>query len=226
MSALSIVAWAIAAVYALHCGLLIYAASTASGVYAARLKFVTLVPFNVAVTWFSLITAPVTALFVQRNGWLPWWLKWVSTHDEWLYGLSTQIGREPMPITWLQRYLTAARWIRRNPAYHFAHHVCGYRQARQIAGSNRDVQDAKLIVGGQEVQTLDVADRLVGIYAYAPWGDAFFVTADIPLGFKTLRIGAGWKLWRNTPQGSTDQRASDPDGVSMMATKIGFIENV
>lgn len=216
---------AILAVYTLHCALLIYAASTVQGISAAVVKYIALVPFNVAATWFSLLTADVTSLFAQRNGWLPWWLKWVSTHDEWLFGLSTQIGIEPMPTTWWRRYRSAASWIRRNPSYHFAHHVCGYRQANQIAGSNKDIQSAVLTVAGVEVQTLTPADRLLGTYAHAPWGDAFFVNVDIPLGFKTLRIGAGWKLWRNTPQGSTDPRASDPDGVSMMATKIGLIEN-
>lgn len=217
----------LAALLVLQCTLLIAAAwwgtRHQAGLLAARCKYTALVPLATAATWLTMFTAPAIALFAMPNGWLPWWLKWASTHDEWLFGLATQIRVEPMPRTWTQRWWAATRWLWRNPAYHFAHHVCGYRQANHIAGSNRDIQSAVLTVAGVKVQTLTPADRLVGIYAAAPWGNAFFVNVDFNLGFKTIRVGAGWKLWRNTPQGSTDPRAGDPDGVSMMATKIGLI---
>jgi hypothetical protein len=112
MTAPTITAWALAAIYTLHCALPIGAAWWGNrgvpNMLAAKCKYTVLVPISTAVTWAVYLTADVIAAAHMRNGWLPWWLKWASTHDAWLWGMHTQVALEPMPVTWWQRYRSAA----------------------------------------------------------------------------------------------------------------------
>ena len=171
--------------------------------WAALLKYTALVPLNVAATYAAMLLAPLLAALARPNGWLPFWAKWASTHDEWLYGYATQIGTEPIAATVLARYWQRVRWIWRNPAYHFAHHVCGYKARRGIASRTSDVRNAT-ITGDRDAGT--------PMFATAAWGDAFYVELVL---FGKVRVGTGWKLWRGD--------VYDPDGVCMMATKIGWV---
>jgi hypothetical protein len=163
----------------------------------ALVRFAVFAPFAVAATFLSLLFAPVIAVF-QHGGWLPWWLRWASTHDEWLFGLSTQINSEPLPASWVDKWWSATRWIWRNPAYHFSHHFLGYKARRGVYRAMQDgVADA--VISG---------DRAVGFIGRAVWGDAFYY--EVRIG--KFMVGVGWKLWR------TDQQ--DADGICMLATKI------
>ena len=210
MSALNVLTLVILGLYTLHCTLLIAAAwyffitrgsfkLLTKAALSPLFKYTALVPLNIAATYAAMILAPLFAALARPNGWLPWWLKWASTHDEWLYGMATQIGTEPIATKLLGRYWQRVRWIWRNPAYHFAHYVCGYKARRGVASRTADVQNA-VIVGNRAEDT--------PMFAVAPWGNAFYVE-PVLLGF---RFGLGWKLWR------TD--AQDPDGICMMACKI------
>jgi hypothetical protein len=168
------------------------------GLAAALLRFIFFVPISVLGTWLAFLGAPVYALF-SWHGRLIHPLRFLSTHDEWLYGMVTQIHRYPMPSNIFKRYWLRVLWILRNPAYHLAHHMLGYAARRVQATATADVRNAT-IVGSRED----------GFIATAVWGDAF----SVPVYLFGLRVEVGWKLWRGDNL--------DPDGTCMLATKVSF----
>lgn len=154
--------------------------------------------FAIAVAMVAFFGAPLWALLCWR-GQLLWPIRFLGTHDEWMYGMVTQIKRYPMPDNIFGKYCARLQWIMRNPGYGFAHWAVGYpaRRVRTVA----PVSDAKITM-----------DFYGDMYAKASWFDAFCATTF----FWRVKVTVGWKLWRTDIQ--------DPDGRCMLATKVKWIK--
>jgi len=77
------------------------------------LIYILLVPVSLLLTLLAVILAPVLPLFV-KDGWLPSWLSWFQTPDNWLYGDDTFMSLHT------RNYWSMVQWLWRNPCYSFA----------------------------------------------------------------------------------------------------------
>jgi hypothetical protein len=88
-------------------------------------------PLNIIMAIIGGLGSPIWALFVQENGHLPRWLKYLDTPD------NTADGDEPFKehhapyrgdnITRWQRYVNRVFWYFRNPAYSFDWDVLAFQ---------------------------------------------------------------------------------------------------
>jgi hypothetical protein len=77
------------------------------------LLYLIFVPINLLTTIAGVILAPILPAFA-KNGWLPTWLNWFQTPDNWLYGDLTFMSLHK------KNYWSEILWLWRNPAYGFA----------------------------------------------------------------------------------------------------------
>lgn len=76
--------------------------------------YLALMAFALPLQIFAMVAAPVIALFVNKDGNLPWWLKWFQTPDATCFD-EMWVAEHP---NW-SKYKIAWTWIARNPAYGF-----------------------------------------------------------------------------------------------------------
>jgi hypothetical protein len=74
-----------------------------------------LLPISILVTLLAYLLAPVTALFVRKDGTLPYPLSYLGTTD------NSNWGDEGHEVRWKfeHSYMQACAWLFRNPAYGF-----------------------------------------------------------------------------------------------------------
>lgn len=127
----------------------------------------------------AIIFADVIALFVDKDGNLPKWLRWFQTPDAPCWGASFWKEQHPDYST---RQLCSS-WLRRNPAQGFD----------QFIKAKVTTQTEVKVRGN-----LDISDGVYGV----PIGGWFLVTganvfqfnAIIPTRFFCIDIGLGWRL--------------------------------
>lgn len=93
------------------------------------LKWLDLLPFDMAMKVVGLIAAPFVSLFVDKNGFLPNWLAWFETPDSNMFGYTGDMGFwEDHCLdtkTWLGRWWVCTLWQWRNTSHGFSVYVLG-----------------------------------------------------------------------------------------------------
>jgi len=86
------------------------------------LQYILLAPVDLGMTIFlCLFVNWWAALFANKDGWLPNWLKWVQTFDNSLdAGVNDGMFEASSSIWW-----NRTRWLYRNPGYGFSYWVLG-----------------------------------------------------------------------------------------------------
>lgn len=136
------------------------------------------------------IGAPVLALFVDEDGWLPRFLWWFQTPDNSCDGDAAHMERWPRDgwgWTWLRR----TAWLFRNSAYGFNYYVLGvHYQPGDLTWHEGDpsVGDTSGISGLCRWY-LERDGELIGFQIYYVKHYRIFGT------WKCVRFGMGWKLW-------------------------------
>jgi hypothetical protein len=80
-----------------------------------KLRYFPLLPLSIGMTLLAYLLAPVTALFVRKDGTLPYPLSYLGTTDNPNWG---DQGHEER-WNYAHSYLQALSWLYRNPAYSF-----------------------------------------------------------------------------------------------------------
>lgn len=79
------------------------------------IRYLLILPLGVLMSLIAIIFSPLLALFVDKNGNLPWQLSWFQTPDAPAWGDASWAADNPNKSKWW----LAQSWLRRNPAYGF-----------------------------------------------------------------------------------------------------------
>ena len=150
------------------------------------MKWLILAPVSFAFTLMAILLAPVLALFVQKDKYLPNCLWWFQTPDNPAVGDAQYRYTDMM---WTDSsYLHALFWLARNPAYGFDHAVGAkikegfmYRWEGDEATSNAPLHNGWL---WRTVTNTD-GSRYWNFYYVRAWSAT-----------RCIKINLGWKLWR------------------------------
>lgn len=102
---------------------------------SAVFRWAVLALLGVLITITNVLFSPIIALFIGRDGYLPWWLSWFQTPDNPAIG-DAAFQRNQMAWTlklpaWLARYCLGVGWALRNPAYGYDQWA-GFVASRQL----------------------------------------------------------------------------------------------
>lgn len=156
------------------------------------LKWLVLAIASLAMTIANLFLAPVIALFVGADGWLPKWLSWFQTPDNPVDGdtgwrTEHWLWRYRLPIP-LSIYVGRVGWLWRNPVYGFAINVLGARTVRTdiLVLRGKEKVGNRPLREGWQYRKLYRRGKLIywQFYYVKKWSDRF-----------CIRINLGWKLW-------------------------------
>ena len=132
---------------------------------------------DILFTLSAVLFSPIIALFVDKYGNLPRWLKWYETPDNPCWGAPFWHEKHPgYSIYWL-----CVTWIARNPGQ-------GFDQVLSV----QTVPYALIKIRGN----LDLNDQVPvrGGWFLLTGGGVFQFAAIIPVGGGTIDMGLGWRL--------------------------------
>ena len=155
------------------------------------LKFLILLPLNLALTVFNFLFCWAIALFVRSDYTMPRWLSWFSTSDALMNGKGTRPGGGGGDSGFYQRHLndsrwwTATCWLCRNPINGFDESVCKGTVDRRI-----------VVIGDSDMNTDDNF-----LFRFSHMGIRSFIDRPFELYIKwryckwlMARLRVGWKL--------------------------------
>lgn len=154
-----------------------------------------LAPLSVAFTLLAILLAPVLALFVRENGYLPEWLWWFQTPDNPAIGDEMYRSTQMAGVT--SRWWIATCWLARNPAYGFDHAVGAkihrgfvYQSSGDEGTTNSPLHE------GWVYRT--VTNNDLSYY----W--QFYLVKRLT-ATRCLKLNLGWKLWGKLEPGQVRQ---------------------
>lgn len=145
--------------------------------------------------------SPFIALFVKRNGDVPWIFKWSTTHDAlsrvwWDEGYSDKswirkkYERSEYDTNYFIRYYSAMMWIIRNPAYRVAKFF-GYNQFGMLLVTYVDESD--LWDSGYPNTSFLTATNIYDEKAFLFQKQIYYTET------RCIEIYLGWKLFWEEP---------------------------
>lgn len=169
---------------------------------------------SIVATLATWVLSPFLAAssFFTKDGNLPKFLIYFQTHDAnlsegWIsgfYPLTKADGSWVLGSEKMAKWYSKMRWIIRNPAYGFAHHVFGYKKAGSVQSTHFAYGNWDNMATSFELLVHKNANVSV-------WNRNSFSVRSKIFYSKTryVRIYVGWKLFR-----------SDADGNVMIVTHI------
>lgn len=171
------------------------------------LKWMALVPVDLLTTVLGRFIAPFAVPFASKDGWFPWWLKWLGTYDNSLEGdngwkTEHWQWRYKLP-DWLARYVGRVGFLWRNNMYGFDIDVLG---APIQEGFKFQVW------GNPEVSNLPLVEGWVFRKLTNPDGTVYwqFYWVKSWCAHRAVRVVLGWKLWGTLVAGEKRQYVFSP----------------
>ena len=132
---------------------------------------------DILFTLSAVLFSPIIALFVDKYGNLPRWLKWYETPDNPCYGASFWHEKHPS----YSMYWLCVTWLIRNPGQ-------GFDQVLQVHVDPFTAVKVRGNIG------IDDQVPVMGGWFLITGGGVFQFAAVIPVGSGTIDIGLGWRL--------------------------------
>jgi hypothetical protein len=147
---------------------------------------------------FSLLAAPLVALFAGDNGWLPKWLWWFQTPDNPVDGEPFWIASHP------NRYTRRVGWLWRNAGYGFDWNVLSPKIPALFTFASRGNPDTgnMPLVNGWCFRIVTAPSRFLPVWQ--------FYCVRAYSATRCVRMNFGYKIWANPQPGQVAQIVFSP----------------
>ena len=172
------------------------------------IRFIFYAVLNILWSVVCHILNPFVVLFGDKEGNLPNWLLWFSTHDNPLDGDKDHLERNKGD-KWYQVYLRRIKWLYRNTGYYFRYYVLGYdlpSRDKLIIKGNENIRSTYPAIEGwcfSYDASKNILSRGWMLYVVKSYGIPFVPRLGIRiyLGWKFMGFAEGQKMlaWHISP---------------------------